>query len=447
MTKPFRCIVLGAAGRDFHDFRTFFRDHPEFRVVAFTATQIPFIETRVFPRSLAGPDYDADIPIHPEERLAELVRAHDVDFVCFAYSDVAHEEVMHKASIAHAAGASFLLLGPKHTQLRSSLPVVAVVATRTGAGKSPLTQAIARHLVGRGLRVGVIRHPMPYGDLERQAVQRFATAEDLARAECTVEEREEYEPYVEMGTCVYAGVDYVGVLALAESESDVILWDGGNNDFSFLAADLVVTVVDPLRAGHELRFHPGETNLRMADVVVISKASRASEAELAEVERNAARLAPSAEVVRADLEVTLDEPDAVRGRRVLVVEDGPTVTHGGMPTGAGYVAAERYGARTVVDPRPFAVGSIAEAYARHPHLGPILPALGYAESQLVELAATIERAEVDVVIDASPAALVSTLGTTKKVVRARYRFAQRTGPDLFALVDRRLSERVPGESP
>ncbi|MGF1469049.1 MAG: GTPase [Sandaracinaceae bacterium] len=432
---PFRCIVMGAAGRDFHDFLSFLRARAQtFRVVAFTAEQIPFISERSFPRELAGPAYAEDIPIHDEEELVRLIREHRIDFVFLSYSDLAHEDVMHRASVVQAAGASFALLGPEHTQLRSTLPVLAVTAVRTGAGKSPLSQAIAARLTGAGRRVGVLRHPMPYGDLRRQGVQRFATTDDLDRHECTVEEREEYEPYVERGLVLYAGVDYRAILERAEAESDVILWDGGNNDVAFVRPDLHLVIVDALRPGHEVAYYPGETNLRRADVVVINKVDGATADALRTVRRNVARAAPGADVVEAALVVTSEDDDAIRGRRVLVVEDGPTTTHGGMPSGAGLLAAERAGA-TVLDPRPFAVGTVADAYRDYPHLGPVLPALGYSETQRSELAATIRRAEPEVVVDGSPARLDRLLRLEVPVVRVRYRFAQRAGPDLFATVD------------
>jgi predicted GTPase len=435
----FRCIIMGAAGRDFHDFQTFFRGNPAFRVVAFTATQIPFIDRRAFPRELAGPLYDADVPIFPEEDLPRLLRDLDVDFVFLAYSDLSHEEVMHRASLVQAAGAGFGLLGPRQTQLVSRRPVVSVTAVRTGAGKSPVTLAIAGHLRSCGVRTSILRHPMPYGDLRRQTVQRFAAESDLARAECTIEEREEYEPYLEAGLVVYAGVDYRAILAAAEEEADAVLWDGGNNDYPFLRPDLSIVVADALRPGHEVSYYPGETNLRAADVVVVSKVSAAEPAAVALVKRHAAELAPRAAVVEADLAVAVDDPGAIAGRRVLVVEDGPTLTHGGMPSGAGLVAARLHGAREVVDPRLFATGTVAEAYARYPHIGPVLPALGYSASQRRELEENIVRSHVDLVIDASPSRLDRFLALPVPVVRVQYRFEQRSGPPLLDLVVRAVA--------
>jgi predicted GTPase len=431
----FRCIIMGAAGRDFHDFLTFFRDRPEFVVCCFTAHQIPFIAERAFPRELAGDAYDTDIPIHPEEELEELVRRHAADFVFLAYSDLTHEEVMHCASRVEAAGASFALLGPRHTEIESRLPVVAVTAVRTGAGKSPLSQAIAEHLRARRVRVGVVRHPMPYGQLLRQRVQRFAAPADLEAAACSIEECEEYQPYLDRGMIVYAGVDYRAVLELAEGENEVILWDGGNNDRPFFRPTLSIVVVDALRAGHELRYHPGEINLRRADVVVVSKVDRASNEQLARLRDNVARYAPRAVVVDAALAIEVDHPEALVGRRVLVIEDGPTTTHGGMPSGAGLLAALGHGAGEIVDPRRYAMGTIAAAYRDHPHIGPILPGLGYSSEQRSELAATVLAAAPEVVVDASPGRVHRILDLDLPVVTVGYRFKQTAGPDVFSLVD------------
>lgn len=438
--RPFRCIVLGAAGRDFHDFLTFFRENPTFRVCCFTAHQIPFIDERTFPRELAGPEYDADIPIYPEEDLARLIRSYDVDFVFLAYSDLSHDEVMHKASLVQAAGASFALLGPRQTEIVSRVPVIAVTAVRTGAGKSPISQVIARHLKGKGRRVGVLRHPMPYGDLERQTVQCFSSHADLDHFGCTIEEREEYEPYVEQGILVYAGIDYARILGLAELSNDVIVWDGGNNDTSFVRAGLRVVVVDALRAGHEVRYYPGETNFRNADVLVVNKVGSARPEDLALIEKHRRELNPFATVLEADLRVLLPQPERLRGKRVLVVEDGPTLTHGGMSHGAGWIAAHRSGVAEIIDPRPHAVGSIARAYHDHPHIGAVLPALGYSEAQRNELAETIRAAAPDVVVDASPAGLERALSLTVPVARVRYEFEQRSGPPLLDIVDRYVRE-------
>ncbi len=432
----FNCIVMGAAGRDFHDFQTFLVAHPTFRVCCFTADQIPFIDERKFPRELAGSHYDDDIPIRHERELAGLIRKYDVDFVFLSYSDLPHEEVMHKASLVQAAGASFVLLGPKHTQLRAHRPVVSVTAVRTGAGKSPITQALAAHLHARSMRVGVIRHPMPYGDLRRQSVQRFATLDDLDAAECSIEEREEYEPYVERGLTIFAGVDYAKILEAAEAESDVILWDGGNNDTCFFRPDLSIVVADALRPGHEVAYYPGETGFRAADVVVINKVGGAAKGAVETIRRNARALCPSAEIVVSDLLVELDQPALVEGKRVLVVEDGPTLTHGGMSYGAGTVAAMRHGAKELIDPRPHAVGSIASTFAAYPHMHRVLPALGYSESQREELRETIVRCAPDAVVDASPASLERLFEVPFPIARVRYRFEQLEGPNLFELVER-----------
>ncbi len=422
------CIVMGAAGRDFHDFQTFFRAHPEYRVVCFTAEQIPYIDQRSFPRELAGPGYDADIPIHPERQLASLIREHAVELVFLSYSDLAHADVMHKASRVQAAGASFVLLGPGQTQLRSSKPVVAVTAVRTGAGKSPLSQAIAAHLVSTGKRAGVLRHPMPYGDLLRQRVQRFATASDLDLHACTVEEREEYAPYVERGLTVFAGVDYAAILKAAEAESDVILWDGGNNDTPFVRPDLWICVLDALRPGHEVAYYPGETNFRAAGVLIIAKVDGAEPEALKAIRARIARERPDATVIESDLVLRLDAA-AVRGRRALVIEDGPTITHGGMPHGAGAVAARRSDASELIDPRAHAVGSLVQTFASFPHIGPVLPAMGYSDAQRQDLRDTILAAAPDVVVDASPARVGRLLDLELPVVEVSYVFAQRSGPD------------------
>lgn len=440
----FSCIIMGAAGRDFHDFQRFFRDRPQFRVVAFTATQIPFIDQRVFPRALAGPHYSNDIPIHPEEALPALIRHKAVDWVFLSYSDLSHAEVMHKASLVQSLGANFALLGPRDTELTSRKPVIAVVASRTGAGKSPLSQWIARGLRDAGLRVGILRHPMPYGDLGAQAVQRFASPDDLARHRCTIEEREEYAPYVEAGMAIYAGVDYARVLVAAEAEADIILWDGGNNDGPFVAPTVLLCVVDALRPGHELNYYPGETNLRRADVVVISKCAQASPTDIAGIRARVAEVNPGAELVESDLAITVDDPTALAGRRVLVVEDGPTVTHGGMPSGAGLLAARRYGADAVIDPRPYARGSLVEAFAAYPHLDSVLPALGYSDAQRDDLAATLAAAatDIDVIVDASPARLETLFPLPRPVVRVRYAFSQRHGPPLLDLLRARIAPRA-----
>ena len=432
---PLNCLIMGAAGRDFHNFQTFLRGRPEFRVRAFTAAQIPFIDQRTFPRQLAGEAYEDDIPIVPEDQLATLIDDLDIDLVFFSYSDVSYEEIMHQASRVQACGASFVLLGPSQTQLISTLPVIAVTAVRTGAGKSPISQFLARHLQTGGRAPGILRHPMPYGDLNRQSVQRLANPEDLALHQCTIEECEEYEPYLNQGLVIFAGVDYAAILNAAEAESDVILWDGGNNDFSFIKPDLSVVVVDALRPGHETAYYPGETNLRTADIVVINKVEQADRQALEVTLTNIAALNSTATVLKGELDIHVDQPDLIKDANVLVVEDGPTLTHGGMTHGAGYLAAQKFAARELIDPRVTAVGSVAEVLKRYPALKPVVPALGYSPQQCAELTTTIETSAADVVVDASPAGLQRILQLSKPVVRVRYSFRQVDGPSLTTLVD------------
>jgi len=423
-------IILGAAGRDFHNFNVVYRDDPATRVVAFTAAQIPGISGRRYPPALAGPRYPEGIPITDEDDLEALIRRERVDAAVFAYSDVPHEHVMHVASRALAAGANFELLGPRQTMLPATVPVVAVCAVRTGCGKSQIARWIGQRLRDHGLRVAVLRHPMPYGDLERQAVQRFATYADMDAADCTIEEREEYEPHIEAGHVVYAGVDYAAILDRAQAEADVVIWDGGNNDVPFLRPDLLVVVADALRPGQATAYHPGETVLRLADVVVVNKVDAASEAQRGQVADEVRGANPDATLLFAASPVTVAPEDeaAVRGRRVLVVEDGPTVTHGGMPSGAGLVAAEALGA-TPVDPRKYAVGAIRKLFAQYPHLGPVLPAVGYGEAQRSDLRATIEAAAPDAILAATPIDLGALLELGLPVVRARYAFAE-PGPEI-----------------
>jgi predicted GTPase len=423
-------VIMGAGGRDFHDFNTVFRDDPQTRVVAFTATQIPGIAGRTYPPALAGSYYPHGIPILPEEALPAIVRDHQVDEVILAYSDLAHEDVMHKASIALAAGADFRLVGPRATMLRATKPVVAVCAVRTGAGKSQTSRRVGRLLLDAGLRVALVRHPMPYGDLERMRVQRFATLADIDASDPTIEEREEYEEPVRQGMVIYAGVDYRAILDDAQAEADVVVWDGGNNDFPFFAPDLHITVADPLRPGHELRYHPGETNLRMADVVVINKVDTADPGAVATVAANVAAVNPEATVIRASSPVTLEAGPSLAGSRVLVVEDGPTLTHGGMPYGAGTVAARRAGATSFVDPRPYAVGSIAETLRAYPSIGLVLPAMGYGRRQIEELRATIDAAGCDVVVAGTPIDLRRVVHPGCPVRRARYELREVGSPTL-----------------
>lgn len=437
-----RVVIMGAAGRDFHDFNVVYRDDPDTHVVAFTAAQIPGIADRRYPPELAGPGYLDGIPIRPEAELEQIIRSEDVDTVVFAYSDVSHETVMHAASRVLAQGAEFLLLGSCRTMLKSRRPVLAVGATRTGAGKSQTTRYLAALLADQGITPVIVRHPMPYGDLVAQRVQRYASYADLDRHEATIEEREEYEPHLDAGRIVYAGVDYEAILHQAELEADVILWDGGNNDFPFYQPDLYVVVADPLRPGDERRYHPGETNLRMADVVIINKVDSADTEAIAQVRESIQELAPSATVVTARSELTL-VGDPIEGRDVVVVEDGPTLTHGGMPYGAGVVAARRFGGR-MVDPRPVAVGTIREVLERHPHLEPLVPAMGYGSAQIAELQATLNAVAADLVLSATPIDLTRVVSLDKPITRVRYELAEAGGPSLRDLIEPIiLSTRTP----
>jgi predicted GTPase len=423
---PRRVLIMGAAGRDFHNFNVVYRDDQRYEVVAFTATQIPFINDRTYPAELAGPRYPQGVRIHDESELTRLIEELKVDDVVFSYSDVSHEHVMHKGSQALAAGASFVLLGPNETMLDARVPVVAVCAVRTGAGKSQTTRAVAKVLREAGRRVVAVRHPMPYGDLIAQRVQRFETLEDLDRNDVTIEEREEYEPHLNAGTVTYAGVDYGEILERAQRECDVLLWDGGNNDLPFYRPTIHIVVADPLRAGHETTYHPGEANLRMADVVVINKIDSASTEQVGELEDTIRRLNPDATVIKANSPVTVDDPEQIRGKRVLVVEDGPTLTHGDMKFGAGVVAARRNGAAEVVDPRRWAVGSIDETFRKY-DVGPVLPAMGYSDEQLAEMEKIIDQAEADVVVIASPIDLRHVLDIRKPAVRVRYELEEIPG--------------------
>jgi predicted GTPase len=429
-----KVIVMGAGGRDFHDFNVTFRDDPGVEVVAFTAAQIPGIDDRVYPPALAGTRYPDGIPVLPEERLVELIREHDVDEVVFAYSDVSHEDVMHKASIVLAAGADFRLMGPKATMVPSSKPVVSVCAVRTGCGKSQTSRAVGQILLDAGLNVALVRHPMPYHDLEAIRVQRFATIEDIDASNPTIEEREEYERPVEMGMVMYAGVDYAAILAQAQEEADVVIWDGGNNDFSFFKPDLQIVVVDPLRSGHELRYHPGETNLRMADVVVVNKIDSATAEQVEAVLADVAALAPRARVVRAASPVTLSDGPSLAGKPVLVIDDGPTITHGGMPFGAGLVAARQAGA-VPVDPRPYAVGSIAKTLEKFPHITEVLPAMGYGDDQLRDLEATIEMTPCEAVIGGTPFALERLVESRHPIRQVTYELSELGEPGLGEILE------------
>lgn len=432
-----KVLIMGAAGRDFHNFNTVFRGNPDYEVVAFTATQIPGIANRLYPPELAGPRYPQGIPIHPEVELESLIQQLGVDQVIFAYSDVSHEAVMHVASRVLASGADFRLLGPKSTMLASRKPVISITAVRTGCGKSQTTRYLGRLLKQAGFRVAVVRHPMPYGNLTVQSVQRFTTYDDLRLESCTIEEREEYEPLIANGLSVYAGIDYAAILQQAENEADVILWDGGNNDFSFFRPDLRIVVVDPHRAGDETRYHPGETNLRMADVVIINKIDSADPAKVTVVRQSIASINPAASVVMAISRITCDPPDQIHGRRVLVIEDGPTITHGQMAFGAGVLAAERQGASELVDPRPFAAGSIAETFRKWPQIGPLLPAMGYSAEQVSELEAAINRTPADLVVLGTPIDLRRFMTLNKPTVRVFYELEE-IHPQLEGILQKLL---------
>lgn len=436
-----RVVIMGAAGRDFHNFNMVYRDDPDSEVVAFTATQIPEIAGRHYPASLAGELYPQGIPIVEEAKLEELCKTRHIEQVVFAYSDITHDRVMHNASIVLASGADFLLLGPERTMLQSRVPVIACCAVRTGCGKSQTTRWLSRLLKEHDLKVAVIRHPMPYGNLEQQSVQRFSVRADLDAADCTIEEREEYEPHMALGNIVYAGIDYAEIVARAEEEADVILWDGGNNDFSFVRPDLHIVLVDPLRPGNVTTHHPGEAVLRMADIILIAKVNSASDADIQCVTEAARKINPVAPIVRAASPVRLDNPEMVRGKCALVVEDGPTITHGDMPYGAGYVAATQAQATEIIDPRSFAGDEITEVYRKYPHIGTVLPAIGYNPSQLQALSETINAAAADVVVSATPCDLAALIEINKPVVRARYEFADVGKPGLGSLVETFLKER------
>jgi predicted GTPase len=438
---PIKTLIMGAAGRDFHNFNTFFRGNKDYEVVAFTATQIPDIEGRLYPPELAGDLYPKGIPIRAEEELTDLIDKHGIEQVVFAYSDVPHEYVMHKASLVLAAGADFRLLGTRETQVKSSKPVVSVCAVRTGSGKSQTTRRVSLILREMGYKVAAIRHPMPYGNLIRQEVQRFADYDDLDEQECTIEEREEYEPHLDNGVIVYAGVDYEKILRQAEKEVDIVLWDGGNNDFPFYVSDFQIVVADPHRPGHESKYYPGETNARMADVLVINKVDTADPDNVIQLRENLRRLNPGAIQIEAASPLFVDDPAAIRGKRVLVIEDGPTLTHGEMAYGAGYVAARRFGAAEIVDPRPFAVRSIAATYEKYPKTGPILPAMGYGDAQMRDLEATIEQADVDMVVIGTPIDLTRVIQINKPHQRVRYELQEIGQPTLKDLLEKKFGKK------
>jgi len=438
---PVRTIIMGAAGRDFHNFNTFFRGNKDYEVVAFTATQIPDIEGRLFPAELAGALYPKGIPIRAEEELPDLIRKHQAEQVIFAYSDVTHEYVMHKAALVNSLGADFRLMGTRNTQIKSTKPVVSICAVRTGAGKSQTTRRVSLILRELGYKVAAIRHPMPYGNLIRQEVQRFADYEDLDEHETTIEEREEYEPHIDNGVLVFAGVDYEKIVRAAEKEVDMVLWDGGNNDLPFFVPDYQIVVADPHRPGHESTYYPGETNARLADVFVINKVDTADPEKVIAVRENLHRLNPDAIQIEAASPLFVDDPAAIRGRRVLVIEDGPTLTHGEMAYGAGYVAARRFGAAEIVDPRPFAVKSIAATYKKYPKTGPILPAMGYGDAQMRDLEATINASNVDLVVIGTPIDLTRVIKISKPYQRVRYELQELGVPTLTDLLTAKFGKK------
>ena len=437
--KQTNVIIMGAAGRDFHNFNTFFRGNEDFKVVAFTATQIPDIDGRKYPAVLAGDLYPEGIKIVDESELPELIKAYDVDQVVFSYSDVPHEVVMHKAALVNACGADFIMMGGKRTMIKSTKPVIAINAVRTGCGKSQTTRRVVNILKDMGLKVVSIRHPMPYGDLAKQAVQRFACIDDLKKHECTIEEMEEYEPHIAMGSVIYAGVDYEAIVREAEKEADVILWDGGNNDMSFYDADIIITVADPHRPGHEVTYYPGETNLKMADIVVINKIDTADNEDIELVRQSIVEANPNAVIVDAASPISVEDPSIIRNKKVLVIEDGPTLTHGEMEYGAGMVAAVKFGAEDVVDPRPYTVGSITETFEKYPEIGVLLPAMGYGEQQMKDLEATVEKTECDAVIIGTPIDLRRVIKINKPTVRVTYDLQEIGQPDLKVL----LNDMVP----
>jgi predicted GTPase len=441
--KAIRTIIMGAAGRDFHNFNVLYRDNDRYDVVAFTATQIPNIDGRRYPAALAGRLYPNGIPIHPESELAALVTTHGVDEVVFSYSDVSHLQVMHTASLCLSLGADFVLLGPERTSLRSTRPVISVCAVRTGSGKSGVTKYVLDIVKSKGIKPVSIRHPMPYCDLETSRSRRFEKPEDLDIGSCTIEEREEFEPLIEAGGVVYSGVDMAEVLRHAEQEADLIIWDGGNNDLPFIKPDLEIVVFDPHRPGHELLYHAGEANLRRAEIAVVNKVNTASDENIAVVEENIRRINPAAIIVRTHSQITVENQDQILGRRVLVVEDGPTLTHGGMPYGSGFLAAKEYGAKEIVDPRPFAIGEIREAFVNYPHLSKVLPAVGYSPKQIDDLRETIESTPCDLVLIATPVDLRKLLLLSRDSLRVRYEIREPGRAALKDLVDTFLAKRFP----
>jgi predicted GTPase len=435
-----KVIIMGAAGRDFHNFNIYFRDNPRYNVVAFTASQIPDIEGRLYPPELAGKLYPNGISIYPESQLSDLIREHQVDLVALSYSDIPHVEVMHKASMVMAGGADFTLIGATYTMLRSKKPVIAVCAVRTGCGKSQTTRKVCEILQRLEKKVVVVRHPMPYGDLRKQVAQRFSSYKDFEKHRCTIEEREEYEPLVEQGIVVYAGIDYGRILEVAEKETDVIVWDGGNNDTPFYFPNVHIVLFDAHRPGHELLYYPGETNMLMADIAIINKVDTAPRENVGRIRSNIEKHAPKAEIIMAESPVTVSKPERIRGKRILVVEDGPTLTHGEMPYGAGYIAAKSYGARELVDPRPYAVGTIKETYQKYPHIGPVLPAMGYSRNQISDLQQTIKNSACDMVVFATPIHLTRIVSIDKPTLRVRYEYRDHGEPGLEPVLLKKCSE-------
>jgi len=433
-----KVLIMGAAGRDFHNFNVYFRNNPRYKVIAFTAAQIPHIEGRLYPPELAGDLYPDGIPIYPEPELAKLIRAYRIDLVVFSYSDIPHVEVMHKASLAMAEGADFILVGATYTMLKARKPVIAVCAVRTGCGKSQTTRKVCEILKSFKKTVVVVRHPMPYGDLTRQIVQRFSTYSDFQSQHCTIEEREEYEPLIEKGIVVYAGVDYGKILQRAEEEGDVIVWDGGNNDTPFYYPDIHIVLFDPHRAGHELLYYPGETNMLMADVAIINKVDTASPNDVEKVKDNISNYAPKARIILAESPVLVNDPSRIEGKRVVIVEDGPSLTHGGMPYGAGTIAARKYGAAEIVDPHPYAVGTIQESYRQYPEVGAQLPAMGYSEEQIRDLEETINAVDCDLVLFSTPINLTRLLSINKPAIRIRYEYKDHGHPSLEEVIAEKL---------
>ena len=442
MTQKTNVIIMGAAGRDFHNFNVYFRTNINYNVVAFTATQIPDIAGRKYPAILAGKFYHKGIPIYPEKQITDLIKKLRVDLIVFAYSDLPYSYVMSKCALVNAAGADFMLLGPKSTILVAKKPVIAVCAVRTGCGKSQVSRNIFEILRKKGLKVASIRHPMPYDkDLSTQICQRFASYHDLEKYNCTIEEREEYEPYIDMKGVIFAGIDYNKILKKAEKEADVIIWDGGNNDFSFIKPDLLITIADPHRAGHELTYYPGEMNVRMANVVIINKVNTARKEDIEVVRNNIETINPTAQIIKGISAITVEDKKMITGKRVLVIEDGPTVTHGGMQYGAGMIAAKKYGAKQIIDPRPFAVGSIIDTFKKYPHLTNILPAMGYGKKQIKELEQTINNIACDVVVSGTPIDLNRILKTNKPVIRIRYGVGDKTSREIESVLSRFLKKK------